>query len=181
MVQGSTVYIVPLWIEGETTTLGVILTSFMSKIRVHFFLKINYCFDSFCMYIKPATDDSQNSHKHISWLSSEKNVHIQELPTQILQFVLLSCAIVSKVISSTSSQENPFVFCKIAASTAKQHEAWNMRNLFCDVTWKKTRNLYTCFVFCVFSCYKCISWPLWLAIHSLVILHVGAHEQKSNL
>ncbi len=43
--------------------------------------------------LRPATDDSQNSHKHVSWLFQQKKVlHAQELPTRITQFVLLSHA-----------------------------------------------------------------------------------------
>ncbi len=67
---------------------------------------------------KPATGDSQNSHKHISQLSHKKKVHAQELLTHILQFVLFSHA-VGKGISYTFSQENGYVFCKVTSSTTK--------------------------------------------------------------
>ncbi len=78
----------------------------------------------------------------------------RKLPTHVSQFVLFSRAIVSEVISSTSSRENPSIFCKVTASTVKQQ---NTRNLFCEVTRKNTRNLYTRFGSCIFSCYKRVS------------------------
>ncbi len=69
----------------------------------------------------------------------------------------LSVADFSAVISSISSQENPYVFRKVTASTVKQYET--SKNLFCEVTQKNTRNLHACFVSPIFLCYKRVSWP----------------------
>ncbi len=81
------------------------------------------------------------SRTRFIWLFHRKNVHAWELPTHVLQYVLFSCAVASKVTSSTSSQENPFVFHKVTVSTVKQHETQNTRNLF-QVTRKNIGNLH---------------------------------------
>ncbi len=73
-------------------------------------------------------------------------------------FAIKCIAGLSEVISSISIQENPFVFHKVIASTAKQCETWNTRNLFCEVTRKNTRNLYAHFVSLVFLYYEYILW-----------------------
>ncbi len=59
-------------------------------------------------------------------VSQEKSTRMRYAYTHS-QFVLFSCAIVSEVISSISSRENPFMFCKIAASTTKHEKSilWN--------------------------------------------------------
>ncbi len=44
-----------------------------------------------------------------------------------------------EVISLISSQENPFVFCQVTTSTAKQRKTQNLRNLFCEIMLKNMR------------------------------------------
>ncbi len=108
------------------------------------------------------------------------------MPTHVSQFVLFSRAIISKLILSTSSQENLFVFCQVTTSTAKQCETWSTGNLFREVMWKNMRNLYTHFVSHVFLGYKRVLWPSRkssVAILKMVHIHdlISKFSEAANV
>ncbi len=102
--------------------------------------------------LKPATDDTSKTATNTFHGSfTRKKYTLENSPHNIVQFVLFYHAIVSQVISSTSSKENSFAFRKVTTSTAKQWETRNTRKLFCEVMWH--------FASRVFLYYKCVSWP----------------------
>ncbi len=125
-------------------------------------------------YFKPATDDSQNSREHISWLSHEKKVCARELPTHVSQLVLFSCAVVSEVISSTSSRENSFVsqsdrfYCETTWNTKREK----------SVLWSNLKEhekpLLTLHVSCTFMlqiCFMAFSRVVCSQIYTLFAIH----------
>ncbi len=103
-----------------------------------------------------AIDYSQNSSEHISSLSREKNVHTRELPTHVSQFVLFSRAVVSELISFTSSCENPFAFHKVTASTAKWCKTWEI-----DFVMEHEKPLHALHVSCIFMLWTGFAAFLW--------------------
>ncbi len=105
------------------------------------------------MKLKPTTDNSWNSCKHVSRLSHKKKVHARELTAHVSQFVLFSRVNdFTRVLMRKYhrvSQSYSF-YCKITRNT---------RNRFREVKWKNAMNLHIRFMSRVFSCYEWVSWP----------------------